>query len=141
MDRNGSCASRTGVVSGITAANIEVNIISMSACSGCHAKGLCTAFEQEEKIISVPNVGQNVQQGDKVNVMMKISMGMKAALLAYLLPLVIVMAALLLLLETGVGELFAGVISLISLAGYYFVIYLVQDKLKKQFSFFIEKVS
>jgi sigma-E factor negative regulatory protein RseC len=141
MDRNVSCASRSGVVSGITAENIEVNIISMSACSGCHTKGLCTAFEQEAKIISVPNIGQDVQQGDKVNVMMKISMGMKAALLAYLLPVVVVVAALLLMLETGAGELYAGVISLISLAGYYFVIYLIQDKLKKQFSFFIEKVS
>jgi sigma-E factor negative regulatory protein RseC len=139
MNRNVSCTGRSGIVSEITAENIAVNIISVSACSGCTAKELCSAFERKEKIIFVPNAGQDVQSGDKVNVMMKISMGMKAVLLAYFMPTVIVIAMLLILLATGTGELYAGLISLLSLAGYYFVIYLIREKLKKQFYFYIEK--
>ncbi|MDR1887538.1 MAG: SoxR reducing system RseC family protein [Prevotellaceae bacterium] len=139
MDRNVSCTSRSGVVSEITAENIAVDIISMSACSGCSAKGMCSAFERKGKIIFVPNTGQKVQCGDKVNVMTEVSMGLKAAVLAYLMPAAVVTAVLLLLLETGTGELYAGLISLASLATYYFVIYLIREKLKKQFSFYIEK--
>jgi sigma-E factor negative regulatory protein RseC len=139
MDRNVSCTSRSGTISAITTESIIVNIISVSACSGCTAKELCSAFERKEKLISVPNAGQNVQNGDKVNVIMKLSMGMKAVLLAYFMPVVIVIAILLLLLEIGTGELYAGIISLVSLVGYYFVIYLIRKKLQKQFYFYIEK--
>jgi sigma-E factor negative regulatory protein RseC len=139
MDRNVSCTSRSGVISEITDERIAVNIISMSACSACTAKEMCSAFERKEKIVFVPNAGQNVQNGDKVNVTMKTSIGMKAVLLAYFVPIVIVTAALLCLLETGIGELYAGVISLTSLVGYYSVIYLIRNRLKKQFYFYIEK--
>jgi sigma-E factor negative regulatory protein RseC len=139
MDRNVSCTSRSGIVSEITAESIAVNIISISGCSGCTAKELCTAFERKEKLIFVPNAGQNVRNGDKVNVTMKVSMGLRAVLLAYFAPVVVVIAMLLFLLERGTGELFAGIISLLSLAGYYFVIYLIREKLKKQFYFNIEK--
>jgi sigma-E factor negative regulatory protein RseC len=139
MNGNVSCTSRSGVVSAITAESIAVNIISVSACSECRAKEMCSAFERREKTVFVPNAGQDLHCGDKVNVMMKISMGMKAVLLAYFMPVIIVVAMLLFLLEAGTGEFYAGVISLISLAGYYFVIYLVRKKLTKQFSFYIEK--
>jgi sigma-E factor negative regulatory protein RseC len=139
MDRNVSCTRRSGIVSEITAESIAINIISISACSGCTAKELCTAFERKERLIFVPNGGQNVRCGDKVNVTMKVSMGLKAVLLAYFAPVIVVIAMLLFLLETGTGELFAGIISLSSLAGYYFVIYLFRKKLKKQFYFNVEK--
>ncbi|MDR2026057.1 MAG: SoxR reducing system RseC family protein [Prevotellaceae bacterium] len=139
MDRNVSCTSRSGVVSEITPENITVNIVSISACSECSAKGLCSAFERKEKLVSVPNSGQKVQCGDKVNVIMEAGMGIKAVLLAYFVPVIVVTVLLLLLLEAGTEELYAGVISLISLAGYYFVIYLIRERLKKQFYFYIEK--
>ncbi|MDR2286354.1 MAG: SoxR reducing system RseC family protein [Prevotellaceae bacterium] len=139
MNGNVSCISRSGIVSEITVENITVNIISVSACSECRAKEMCSAFERREKIVFVPNTGQDIQCGDKVNVMINISMGIKAVLLAYFMPVIIVVAMLLFLLEAKTGEFYAGVISLISLVGYYFVIYLVRKKLKKQFSFYIEK--
>jgi len=139
MSKNVSCASRPGVVYDVTPEEIVVNIISMSACSACHAKGLCSAFEQKEKVIMVPNTGQNVNKGENVNVLTKTSMGLKATFLAYMLPLFIVMIILLSLLGLKAGELIAGTISLGALVVYYFIISLMQDKLKKQFSFYIEK--
>jgi sigma-E factor negative regulatory protein RseC len=139
MNKNVSCTSRSGIVSKITSENIIVNIISASACFECRVKGLCSAFEQKEKLISVPNTGQRVQCGDKVNVIMEESMGIKAVMLAYFMPTLVVTVLLLFLLEAGTGELYAGVISLLSLVGYYFVIYLIREKLQKQFYFYIEK--
>jgi sigma-E factor negative regulatory protein RseC len=139
MNKNVSCTSRSGTVSKITSENIAVDIISISACSACRTKGLCSAFEQKEKIIFIPNAGQKVQCGDKVNIVMATSMGIKAAMLAYFMPVIVVVAILFLLLETGMAELYAGTISLASLAGYYFVIYLLREKLKQHFSLYIEK--
>jgi sigma-E factor negative regulatory protein RseC len=139
MDRNVSCTSRSGIVSEITAENIAVNIISISACSRCTAKELCTAFERKEKLIFVPNAGQNLRNGDKVSVRMEVSMGLKAVALAYFVPIVVVIAILLFLIEMGMEELLAGITSLLSLVAYYLVIYLIREKLKRQFYFYIEK--
>jgi sigma-E factor negative regulatory protein RseC len=139
MDRNVSCTSRSGVVSKVTAESIAVNIVSVSACFACRAKELCSAFERKEKIVFVPNTGQKVQCGDKVNVIMETGTGIKAAMLAYFMPAVVVVAILFFLLGTGMEELSAGIISLSSLAGYYFVIYLIRQKLKKHFYLYIEK--
>jgi sigma-E factor negative regulatory protein RseC len=139
MDEKVSCTSRSGIVSKITSENILINIISVSACFGCGAKELCSAFERKEKLIFVPNSGQDLRCGDKVNVIMKANMGLKAVLLAYLMPVIVVLSTLLVLLETGTGELYAGIISLALLGGYYSVIYLFREKLKKQFYFYIEK--
>jgi sigma-E factor negative regulatory protein RseC len=139
MNKNVSCTSRSGIVSKISSENITVNIISISACLECSAKGLCSTFERKEKLISIPNAGQNLQCGDKVNVTMEVSMGIKAVLLAYLMPVIVVITMLLCLLETGMRELYAGIISLTSLVGYYFVIYLIRERLKEQIYFYIEK--
>jgi sigma-E factor negative regulatory protein RseC len=113
--------------------------MNMSACGQCHAKAVCNAFEQQEKTVLVPNTGQAVQCGDKVNVAMKTSAGLKATLLAYILPLICVIAALLALLEAGVSELAAATASLATLLLYYVAIYFMRDKFQKQFSFIIEK--
>ncbi|MDR1339104.1 MAG: SoxR reducing system RseC family protein [Prevotellaceae bacterium] len=118
---------------------MAVNIISVSACFACRSKELCSAFERKEKTVFVPNAGQKVQCGDKVNVVMETGMGIKAALLAYFMPVIFVTAILFLLIEAGTGELYAGIISLVSLAGYYSVIYLFRAKLKKHFTLYIEK--
>jgi sigma-E factor negative regulatory protein RseC len=139
MDRNVSCTSRSGIVSKITSEDIAVDIVSVSACFACRAKDLCSAFERKEKRVFVPNAGQKVQCGDKVNVVIETGIGIKAALLAYFMPVVVVVAILFFLLETGMEELYAGIISLASLAGYYSVIYLFREKLKKHFSLYIEK--
>jgi sigma-E factor negative regulatory protein RseC len=139
MDRKVSCISRSGIVSEVTTDNITVNIVNMSACSECTAKELCTTFERKEKTIFVHNSGQNVQPGDAVNVAVKTGVGMKAVLLAYFMPILVITAILLFLLAMGTGELYAGIISVGTLAGYYFVIYLIREKLRKQFYFYIEK--
>lgn len=135
-----SCASRSGEVVKIESGNILINIMNASACAACHAKGVCSAFEQKEKTVCVPYSGQNLHIGDRVNVYMQLSAGLKAALLAYALPAFVALGLLLALSETGVDELVAGGLSLGALALYYAGLYLFRNKLKKQFVFFIERI-
>lgn len=137
-NKNVSCSSRSGLVLKITDDKIAVNIINMAACAACHASIVCTAFEQKEKIVYVPNTGQQVRAGDEVEVKMQTSMGLTAVMLAYLLPLAVVVVLLIVLSAANIEEYLAGTLALSSLGLYYLVIYLIRNKLKKQFSFYIE---
>ena len=133
------CIEHAGEVVNITPTQIEVSIINLSACSACHAKSICSTFDQKEKNISVINTGQNVNIGDNVNVILKQSLGVRAVVLAYLLPVFFVMIVLLALTSLGIPELIAGISSLIMLMIYYVILYFFQDKLKKVYNFQIVK--
>ena len=84
----------------ITPEFTTVEILVSSACAACHAKGLCGMSEAEEKVIMVPTdpyAQHNV--GDTVTVMTKMSMGMKAVWISYVVPLIILMILILSLSE------------------------------------------
>ena len=83
-----------------------VEIMVSSACSECHAKGLCCMSEMEEKIIMVPtDPYESRKVGDIVQVKTKMTMGFKAIWISYVIPLVILMI-LVLLTEYGNLSLF-----------------------------------
>ena len=46
--------SHEGIVTKIDGENIEVKILSKSACASCNIKGACNMSEMQEKIISIP---------------------------------------------------------------------------------------
>ena len=46
--------NHNGIIEKIDGGTVYVRIIQQSACSGCHAKSMCTASESKEKIIEVP---------------------------------------------------------------------------------------
>ena len=119
---------------------ITVEIISESACGACHAKGLCGVGEQKVKQVVVPTpVSETYAVGEDVFVDLKASMGHKAVWIAFALPLVVLLAVILILLQAGVGELAAGLAGIGALAVYYFCIWLLRDRLRDQYIFTIRK--
>ena len=67
-----------------------VEIVASSACSSCHAKGLCGMSEEQEKVIMVPTDGfADHKVGDEVRVLTKMTMGLKAVWISYVIPLAI----------------------------------------------------
>ena len=48
--------NHNGIIEKIDGGTVYVRIIQQSACSGCHAKSMCTASESKEKIIEVPDI-------------------------------------------------------------------------------------
>lgn len=133
------CIQHAGQVVNITPVQIEVNIVSLSACAACHAKTFCATFDQKEKNITIPNIGQNVSIGDHVNVQLKRSLGIQAVVLAYLLPVIAVIMAVLIFTSVGVPEPIAALLSLGVLTIYYIILYLFKDKLKKVYNFQLVK--
>ena len=131
--------SHEGVVAKITDDELEIKILAQSACAACHAKSACGIGEQAEKILTVPRPkDRDFTLNQKVNVRMSIGQGNKAAVLAYLIPIVLLLAVLFVCLGLGVNEGLAALISIIALIPYYIILYLRRDKIKKQFEYIIE---
>lgn len=131
--------SHEGVVTRITDDNLEIKIISQSACAACHAKSACGMGEQAEKILTVPKPeGREFQPFQKVNVVMAINQGNRAAVLAYLIPIVILLAVLFICLGLGLSEGLSALIGIAALAPYYAILYFQRDKLRNRFEYRIE---
>ena len=85
-----------GRIVDITPDFTTVEIIVSSACSSCHAKGLCGMSEEQEKIIMVPTDPYAEHAvGDEVKVLTKMTMGLKAVWISYVIPLAILMILIL----------------------------------------------
>ena len=137
--KNTETISHEGVVTKITDDELEIKILAQSACAACHAKSACGMGEQAEKILTVPRPkGRDFALNQKVNVRMAIGQGNKAAVLAYLIPIVLLLAVLFVCLGLGMNEGLAALVSIIALVPYYIVLYLRRDKLKKKFDYTIE---
>ena len=132
--------SHTGKITGITPEFTTVEIVSSSACSSCHAKGLCGMSEDKIKTIMVPtDPYASYSVGDEVNVLLKETMGLKAVWISYVIPLAILMILILSLSAVTVHEAYAGLGAVAGVALYYLVIYLFRDKLSKDFVFYIKE--
>lgn len=131
-----------GVIIGIDSDFISVEILSQSVCSSCNAKSMCSMSEVKAKIIQVENRGFNLyEKGERVNVLLKRSLGFRALWISYLIPLIIALVLLVVLSTVSVDELLMGLSVLAIIALYYFVVYLLRDKIKKDFIFTIEKLN
>ena len=129
----------TGKVLEMTPDFTSVQIMVSSACSSCHAKGLCGMSEEEEKVIMVPTdpyAEYNV--GDEVQVYTKMTMGLKAVWISYVIPLAVLMILILSLSPVIANELMLGLAALAGVALYYFGIWLFRDRLSNEFVFYIK---
>ena len=115
-----------------------VEIMVSSACSECHAKGLCGMSEMEEKVIMVPTDPYEPRKiGDIVQVKTKMTMGLKAVWISYVIPLAVLMILILSLSAVIGNEFLRGGIAIAGVGLYYFVIWLLKDRLSDQFEFYI----
>ena len=129
-----------GIVEKVDGSHIVVRIVQTSACSACSAKGLCNASESKEKQIDVYEANPSYQIGEEVMVCGTTSMGMRAVLLAFGVPLLILVLALGVSMKlTGEDALLSSGIALVSVVPYYIGICFCKDRLNRTFSFTIEK--
>ena len=127
-----------GRIVDITPDFTSVEIIASSACSECHAKGLCGMSEDQEKIIMVPTDPYKVYSvGDEVTVLTKMTMGLKAVWISYVIPLAVLMILILSLSSVIGNEFLRGGVAIAGVGVYYFFIWLFREKLSDQFEFYI----
>lgn len=139
MSKNTIC--KEGIVRTINGEDIEVEIIVSSACSGCHAKSICIPSDHKKETIWAKNLnGDTFEIGEKIQLILKESAGNKAVVLAYFLPLLVLMAALFITYAITHNELISVVTSIIFVVLFYFVLKFKMKKIEKEFTFFTKKI-
>ncbi len=129
----------SGFVTRVDGKNIQVQIIQMSACSSCHAKGACSAADMDEKFVDVESTDDTLRIGDMVNIVGESSTGLLAVLLAFVIPFMLILTSLFFLRNIVPNEAVSGTVSLALLIPYYIILSLFNKKLKRKLQFRIEK--
>ena len=128
-----------GKIIDITPDFTTIEIIASSACSSCHAKNLCGMSEDQEKHIMLPTDPYATHQiGDEVEVCTKMTMGLKAVWISYVIPLAVLMILILSLSLIFESEVVVGLGSVGGVVLYYLLIWLFRDRLNNEFTFYIK---
>ena len=128
--------SHEGIITGIDDNNVQIKILSKSACASCNIKGACNMSEMKEKIISVPRPeDKNLSVGQEVKINMGLGQANRAVIFAYVIPVIILVGMIFILNALKFDEGINALISIGSLVPYYLVLYLFKNKLKRKFEY------
>ncbi len=136
-----------GIIREINKDVIRVELLESSDCVSCSAREFCSAGISGEKIIDVLNLDQSdvdrkgYSIGDKVEVVISRSLGIKALFLGYIFPFIILVGVLFSLDRLFKQEWLTGIFALVSLGIYYFLLYLFREKINKKFIFRIMPIT
>ena len=129
-----------GVVLSTDGKMAHVAIVQASACQACKAQSMCLSSENQQKEMDVTML-EPMQAGDRVEVQVQEHLAWKAVLLAYILPFIVMMIVMVLLLATTHwSEAVVGAASLSSIALYYILLGVFNNRLQRQFTFTARKV-
>jgi positive regulator of sigma E activity len=139
---NEDCNQEEGIITKISNGIITIHIQQKDSCSTCAIKGACEKTSTRGKDIEVTDKNpENYSVGEKVNVNVPQSKGLKAARIAFVYPLLLIIASG--LVTYNVFHLKDALIALIALgfvAIYYFVLYLLRNKPIFNFNISISKI-
>lgn len=128
----------------VTACNndvLTIEIQSKSACSGCHARGMCSASDAKTKHVEVQTTdAASYAVGESVSVVAAESMGLRAVVLAYVAPLVLMVAVLVAGNAMGAPDGKVGLLALALLVPYYAVLYVLRGRFKRDFVFRVKRM-
>lgn len=112
----------------------------LSACASCQAHSHCGFAEKKDKIVNIATRDwQDYHPGDTVNVIINSGRGIQAAIIAYLIPAILLLATLITLLSLHVPETLTILFTLLVVALYGVILYLFRSRLQNKFTFRIEK--
>lgn len=121
--------STRGIVQQCTSEYMDVRLNAPSGCQVC-SKGLCF-IKGDEKTIRLQNKYQ-FHTGDPVIIHVAESTGTTAVMLFYFIPFLLLTSLLALLIQRGVNDGLAGLISLLALVPYFLFLRLNQRWMSRQ---------
>ena len=129
-----------GVVESVEGSIVTVSVERESACAGCHAKGICGVDGQKRVIKVDSDHAAMFQPGERVVVaLLATKMGFSSVVWGYVLPLVVMLAALFSIKATGCSDGIAAIGSLGSVAVYYVMLYVLRHTIERKIKFTIIK--
>lgn len=140
MSANKDIIEHQAIVRKVSDGYAQVEILVRSACAGCHAKTLCSASDESRRMIDVMLAeGEEVEVGQTVSVYGRKSWGIKAVILAYVVPIVLILIMLVACKSLSLADDIAGLASLGVLFPYFFMLYLLRNKMGRSIVFGITK--
>lgn len=129
--------SHSGVIERIEPDKVQVRIVQTSACAACKVAGYCSAAESKEKLIDVfgETATRNLQVGQQVTVTTSGVVAAKALLWGFGLPFVLLVSVLIIVLIVTSSEGLAALCALAALVPYYFVLWLLRNRMRDELSF------
>lgn len=124
----------------VRAKSVIVSMTQMSACSGCHAKDLCTASDSKEREMEIKGSYPEVQIGDTVMIEGSQSIGWWAILYSFVLPIILLIVVLTTASGFGLSELYMALLAFGTIAIYFLILKALDKKIAKKFDFSIRKI-
>ena len=126
-----------GVVESIHRKTLRVRIEQSAACSSCDARKICSSADKQDKWIDIPSFSGEYKVGQNVMVTGQSSLGLQAVALAYLFPLILMIAGLAISYlwlfpgNDGISALIALSVTIL----YYLSLYPFRKRLQSRFVF------
>ena len=119
---------------------ITVEVIVSSACSGCHAKSICIPSDRRKERIVVQNTrNEQYEVGEIVELLLETSAGNKAVILAYVLPLIVLLVLLFGCYALTHKELLSVGVGVLGVVVYYLILKSAGQSVEKGITFGIRK--
>ena len=112
-----------------------VQVLVDSACKSCKVKSTCAVAKMQNKLIEVPKADLKAAEGEKIRVYYEESTGLKAVLIGYIIPFIVLITGLAAALQFTANEGLAGLIALGFMVLYYLSLFLFKKYLTKTFTF------
>lgn len=136
----GTIRQRATIVD-ITPSEIEVEVCRPEACAACKAKSVCSegGASAGGRRMTLLNDGQGYTVGEQIMLVMRRSSGLKAVLIAYLGPVFLIVAALLIFRSMQIREIIAAMTTLGILGLYFLIVRLLRGRINRELTIEIEK--
>lgn len=133
--------NHVGKVVAIGEGEISVLVERGDACSHCESKKSCAMMATTNQTVTIKDRNfQNYSVGEDVTVSINTSLGMKAVLLAYIIPLLVLMLSLAVGFSCFSSELLQVVVALIPTVCYYIILYRFRHRIEQRFRLTVSKL-
>lgn len=131
-----------GKVERIEGDKVFVRVEKQTACSGCHAKGMCGEKGAERIMeVSTPHASSFTVGESVVVALLRPSMGWSSVAWGYVLPLVVLLSVLFGFKALGMEDGVSAVASIGAVVVYYVAMYIMRHKFEQRIQFTIIKES
>lgn len=131
--------THSGIIEQVTPGQVLVRIQPQTACGKCAAHSHCGLGDDQGKLIEVSLKDATAYQaGQAVTLVLQQSLGYRALWLGYLLPFLLLLASLIILVNTTGNDALAAIVSLGLMLPYYAILFRLRHRLRKRFEFRIQ---
>ena len=125
-----------GIVDSLSDEGVRVRIVQSAACGSCKVASQCHISEQKTKLVDVRMAqADGLKVGDAVRVAATTQMGMKAVVLAFVLPFLLMVGVVFVVSLFTRDEPLMALCGLGSLIPYYIIIYACRKKISEKIAF------